>query len=88
MKWIIQSLTDVEKSFSRDWVPEIKSEFIDFKFKQYATLRNSIKWISKEESIVQVKLFNDNREGVIVPLEEGLLLISKIRTAVNSELNQ
>jgi len=86
VKWILQSLTDVEKSFNNDWVPEIKTEFMDFKFKDFATPRNPIKWISKEESMVQINLFNDNREGVFVPLNEGLMLLFKIRAAINSEL--
>jgi Family of unknown function (DUF6090) len=86
VKWMIQSLEDVELAFKNEWIPEFNSEFIEFKFKQYATPRSPVKWVSMENNIIFMSIFNDNREGVFVPLEEGLLLISKIRAAINSEL--
>jgi len=88
VNWIAQSLGDVEKSFNNDWVPELKTSFVDMKFKSYVTPRSPKAWLSDEKNIVLLDLHKDNRNGAINPMREALQLISKIRKTINTELNR
>ena len=80
---VYQSLTDVEKSFNADWVPVIKEDFKDFKWKQYLIPVNSEEFFKDPSSIVLFKLYQDNRDGSVDNLEGALQKISEIRNLIS-----
>lgn len=80
---VYQSLTDVEKSFNADWVPMIKENVADFKWKTRLVPVNSIEFFEDPSSVVMFKLFQDNRAGCVDDLEDALQKISEIRTLIN-----
>jgi len=83
---VYQSLEDVENSFNADWIPVIKQEFLDFKWKDYHTPVNSKAFFEDPSNIVLFKLYQDNREGCIDDLENALLKISEIRHLIKIQL--
>jgi len=83
---VYQSLDDVENSFNADWIPVIKQEFLDFKWKDYHTPVNSKAFFEDPSNIVLFKLYQDNREGCIDDLENALLKISEIRHLIKIQL--
>lgn len=83
---IYQSLEDVEKSFIADWIPFIKQNFSDFKWKSFLEPVNSKAFFEDPSTIVLFKLYQDNREGSVDDLEDALLIISKIRGLIETQL--
>ena len=83
---VYQSLEDVENSFNTDWIPVIKQNFLDFKWKDYHTPIDSKTFFEDPSTIVLFKMFQDNREGCIDDLENALLKISEIRHLTKIQL--
>ena len=83
---VYQSLADVENSFNTDWIPVIKQNFLDFKWKDYHTPIDSKTFFEDPSTIVLFKMFQDNREGCIDDLENALLKISEIRHLTKIQL--
>lgn len=80
---VYQSLTDVEKSFNADWVPVIKEDFMDFKWKEVLIPVDSEEFFNDPSAVVLFKLYQDNRNGSVDDLEGALQKISEIRTLIS-----
>lgn len=76
---VYQSLEDVENSFNTDWIPVIKQNFLDFRWKDFHTPIDSKAFFEDPSTIVLFKMFQDNRESGIVELENAIQKISEIR---------
>jgi hypothetical protein len=83
---LYESLLDVEDAFNSDWVPLIKSDFSDFNWKKYCTPTNAQVFFEKTSTIMQFKLYNDNRSGQIGHMETALNKIAEIRTLLKKNL--
>lgn len=83
---VYQSLEDVEDSFNADWIPVIKQDFLDFKWKDFHTPIDSKAFFEDPSTIVLFKLFQDNREGCIDDLENALQQLSEIRYLTKIQL--
>ena len=84
---VYEALNDVEDSFSNDWAPVIKSDFLDFKWMHYCKPINSKEFFEKPSTIILFKLFKDNRRSGLGNLETSLVKISEIRTQIQNNLN-
>ncbi len=82
---LLQSLQDVENSFNVDFVPMLKKDFEDFKFKSYAKPYEPRAFISDREFLSYLRIFRDNRAGVREPLKKALLNITGIRKLIKSK---
>lgn len=76
---VYQSLEDVENSFNTDWIPVIKQNFLDFRWKDFHTPIDSKAFFEDPTTIVLFKMFQDNRESGNIELENALQKISEIR---------
>jgi len=79
---LYESLNDVMASFNADWVPIIKTDFVDFKFKEYCVPIDQRAFLAKPTSIVLFKLFKDNRGGQLRKMESALTDIDHIRKLI------
>jgi hypothetical protein len=82
-----QSLTDVEDSFSTDWIPVIKEDFSEFSWMNFHKPNNSKEFFERPSSVILFKLYRDNRRGSVRQLEKSLNKISEIRTLINQYIN-
>lgn len=78
---LYQSLNDVLGSFNSDWIPLLKSEFSDFRFREYAAPRNEV-FFENPSHIMMFKLYRDNREGQINRMVSALEKIALIRSQI------
>ena len=74
-----EALKDVEESFKNDWVPILKEDFLDFKWREYAIPVDSKAFFEKQSTISFFKLFKENRSSGEQYLEGTLEKISEIR---------
>jgi len=77
-----EALHDIEKSFNNDWIPVIKSEFSEFKWKQYALPTNPSVYFKKQSTLNLINLFKTNREGQVESLEITLEKVKKIKSII------
>ncbi|MGZ0016363.1 DUF6090 family protein [Yeosuana sp. AK3] len=83
---LYESLNDVLGSFNIDWIPVVKTDFIDFKFKEYCIPIDSQVFFEKPSSLILFKLYKDNRGGQVQRMNEALSKISEIRTLIKKDL--
>lgn len=83
---LYESLNDVLNAFNSDWVPIIKTDFLDFKWTEYCIPIDSQTFFEKPSSIIQFKLYKDNRAGQIRKMESALAKIAEIRILINKDL--
>jgi hypothetical protein len=83
---VYQSLDDVEASFNSDWIPVIKQDFLDFKWRDFSQPVNSKTFFEKPSSIVLFRIYQDNREGSVRNIESALQKISEIRSLTKTHL--
>lgn len=76
---VYQSLSDVELSFKTDWMPIIRHNFKDFKWRSYSIPIDSEKFFTNPSNITLFKIFKDNRLGTIKNLELALEKIAEVR---------
>ncbi len=76
---VYQALNDVEGSFKADWLPVIKQEFSDFKWREYCKPTDSKAFFENPSNLTFFKLFKDNRLGSVYNLEQALEKISEIK---------
>lgn len=81
---VYQALNDVEDAFNKDWTPVIKSDFSDFKWRNYCTPTDSKTFFEKQSTPVLFKLFQDNRTGNVTHIKDGLHKISEIRAIIKT----
>ncbi len=84
---VYEALEDVEESFKNDWVPILKEDFSDFKWRQYAIPVNSKAFFEKQATISFIKLYKENRASGERYLETALEKISKIRKLSKKHIN-
>ena len=82
-----QSILDVEKSFNADWVPVLKTDFSDFKWREYAIPLNKDVFFKKPSTLVLFNLFKDNRAGQEQRMEITINKISEIRNLIKVSYN-
>ena len=83
---LYESLKDVLNAFNSDWVPIIKTDFLDFKWTEYCIPIDSQTFFAKPSSIIQFKLYKDNRSGQMRKMESALAKIAEIRILINKVL--
>ena len=83
---VYQSLGDVEFSFNTDWLPVIKEDFLDFKWRNFSKPVNSKTFFEKPSSIVLFKIYQDNRRGTDRNVENALQKIYDIRSLIKTQL--
>lgn len=83
---VYQSLGDVEFSFNTDWLPVIKEDFLDFKWRNFSKPVNSKTFFEKPSSIVLFKIYQDNRRGTDRNVESALQKIYDIRSLIKTQL--
>ncbi|MGB5646716.1 MAG: DUF6090 family protein, partial [Muriicola sp.] len=79
---LYKSLEDVEYSFKTDWIPVLKTQFLDFKWRGYSVPIDSKSFFEDKSNIVLFKLFRDNRDGEIEQMEANLKKIAEIRKQI------
>ena len=83
---IHQSLNDVSDSFKTDWIPIIKQDFSDFKWREYCIPIDSKVFFENPSTITFFKIYKDNRSGSVQNIELALDKISEIRILINKGL--
>ena len=76
---VYEAFEDVEESFKKDWVPILKEDFLDFKWREYAKPVDSKAFFEKQATISFIKLYKENRASGEGYLQAALEKISKIR---------
>jgi hypothetical protein len=77
---VYEAFEDVEESFKNDWVPILKEDFLDYRWREYAIPVNSKAFFEKQPTISFIRLYKENRSSGEPYLEAALEKISKIRT--------
>ena len=76
---VYQSLSDVEHSFKRDWVPLIKEKIIDYNWRAYCQPKDSKEFFEDTATITLFKIYKNNRKGSVINIELALNKISELR---------
>jgi hypothetical protein len=83
----IKAIEDVEETFKTDWIPILRIEALDMKFKTYVTLRD-IKLFSEESMARNILRINrDNFDGGKVRIDNTIKTIENIQGIITKELN-
>ncbi|MFT4772193.1 MAG: hypothetical protein ACI9CP_000157 [Cryomorphaceae bacterium] len=77
-----QSIEDVADSFKADWIPIVKQEFSEFKWREYCKLRDQQAFLEKPTTKVLFNLFKDTRGGQLRRMENSLTKINDIRSRI------
>ena len=86
-KRAINAIGDIEETFKTDWIPIMRAEVLDMKFKSYVILRD-IKLFSEESMAKNILRINrDNFDGGKVRIDQTINTIDKIQDIINKELN-
>ena len=83
---VYESIDDVEFSFNTDWLPVIKEDFLDFKWRDFSKPVDSKSFFEKASSIVLFKIYQDNRKGTDRNIESALQKNSDIRSLIKTQL--
>ncbi|EDP71547.1 hypothetical protein FBALC1_03647 [Flavobacteriales bacterium ALC-1] len=82
-----EAFEDVEESFKNDWVPILKKDFSDYKWREYAILVDIKAFFEKQSNISFIRLYKNNRASGSEYLESTLEKITKIRTLSKKHMN-
>ena len=83
----IKGIEDVEETFKNDWIPILRVEALDMKFKTYVILRD-IKLFSEESMARNILRINrDNFDGGKNRIDRTIITIEKIQDIITKELN-
>ena len=83
----IKSIGDVEETFKNDWIPIMRAEVLDMKFKTYVILRD-IKLFSEESMARNILRINrDNFNGGKIRIDNTIKTIDEIQDIITKELN-
>ena len=69
---LYEGLKDVEFSFKTDWIPILKSQFLDFQWRNHSIPIDSKNFFEDPSNIVLFKIYRDNRDGAIESMETNL----------------
>lgn len=86
-KRTIESIKDLEETFKTEWIPMMRNDFKNMKFKSYA-IPKDIKLFT-EESIAKniLRINRDNFDGGRIRIDRTIITIEKIQSIINKELN-
>ena len=83
----IKGIEDVEETFKNDWIPILRVEALDMKFKTYVVLRD-IKLFSEESMARNILRINrDNFNGGKNTIDGTIKTIDKIQDIITKSLN-
>ena len=82
---VYQALNDVSESFRIDWIPIVKQDFSDFKYREYCTPIDSKAFFENPSTITFFKIYKDNRYGSVRNIELALEKISEIKKLSNKQ---
>jgi uncharacterized membrane protein YgaE (UPF0421/DUF939 family) len=83
----INAIKDIEETFKDDWVPIIREEANDMKFKNYVILKD-IKLFSEESAAKNLLRINrDNFGGGKETIDKTITTIEEIQDIITKELN-
>ena len=83
----IKAIGDIEETFKTDWIPIIRAEALDMKFKTFVVLKD-IKLFSEESMAKNILRINrDNFGGGKVRIDQTIKTIAKIQDIINKALN-
>jgi len=86
-KHTIESIKDVEGSFKDEWIPIIREEAMDMKFKTYVILKD-IKLFTEESAAKNLLRINrDNFGGGKFRIDSTIKTIENIQNIISKELN-
>ncbi len=80
---LYQSLNDVLGSFNSDWIPVLKSEFSEFRWRENAAPRNLEAFLENPTHLMLFKLYQDNREEEIDIMISALDKIALIKSQID-----
>ena len=84
---IQEAIGDIKHTFVNDWLPILKKNVIEFKFKNHVLLDNYDDIINPGETRNILLLNIDNYNGSTTYINEGITIIDKIQDAITKELN-
>ncbi|MCJ7468291.1 MAG: DUF6090 family protein [Maribacter sp.] len=84
---LYESLKDVENSFNNDWIPVVKQDFSDFKWRDHCQPNDTKNFFEKPSTIVLFKIYKDNRDGSFGNMQGALNKISELRTLIKNDLH-
>jgi len=83
---MVKSFEDIEYSFMTDWIPILKENLVEQKFKYYLILEN-YDGLKKGGQIRHVLIMNkDNWEASMMNIVEGIALIDRIIESIDKEI--
>ena len=87
LHYTYEALEDVKESFKEDWVPIMKTEFLDYKWREYAKPVDSKAFFEKQLTLSLFKLYQENRASGVPYIEGALEKISRIRELSKKHMN-
>ena len=81
-----ESMNDVLSSFNADWIPIIKQDFTDFKWREYHQPNDAKVFFEKPTTRVLFKIYKDNRAGQLRNMKNSLHSISEIRKQIRMNI--
>ncbi len=85
-KHIQLSVDDIKYTFVNDWLPEMKKNIVDLKFKNYVALENYNDFVRPGETRNILLLNIDNYNGSTTYIKQGIAMIDKIMEILKEEL--
>lgn len=81
-----KALEDLQKTFENDWMPILKTNIIEFKFKKHVILEDQMAFFNSNLTRNILILNIDNYGGSSIYIKEGLTIIDKIMELIREEL--
>lgn len=82
-----KAIQDIEWTFRQDWLPGLKNNVIEFRFKQYMELDTYDMFLENSTLRRNLIMQIDNYGGSIKYIKEGIELIDRILTLVDNEID-
>jgi hypothetical protein len=86
-KHTIESIKDVEETFKDDWIPIIREEAMDMKFKTYVILKDITLFTEESTAKNLLRINRDNFGGGRLRFENTIKTIDNIQEIIANELN-
>ena len=83
-----KAIKDIEWTFRQDWLPGLKNNVVEFKFKQYMRLDTYDMFLDTSPLRRNLIMQIDNYGGSIIYIKEGLDLIHEILGLIDQELEK
>lgn len=86
-KHIVKAVDDINYTFVNDWLPVLKKNVIELKFKEYVILQNYSTFTNPGETRNILVMNIDNFSGSNQYIKEGVGIIDEILEIISKELN-